>query len=229
MGDKMYYQKIGEGPLVVLIHGWQKSHEDMMKVALGLKDNYCCMCVDLPGFNQSKLDKSYDIQDYALALFDLIQNLNLGTPSFIAHSFGARIVWYYASVFPVDKLIITAGAGLKKPLDKLSLFKQKIYKLSGRRLYKGSDDYRGCNGLLREVLVKAINYDSLNDIRLISAPTLLFWGNLDEATPKWMYDKLKNELNNVEGVMVEGGSHFVYLEHLALFLYYCEKFLARDK
>ncbi len=229
MGDKMYYQKIGEGPLVVLIHGWQRNHQDMMKVALGLKDKYCCICVDLPGFNNSPLTKSYNIQEYALELFDLIQSLNLGVPSFIAHSFGARIVWYYASVFPVNKLIISGGAGLKKPTSLITKLKQQIYKISKHQLCKGSEDYQTCDGLLREVLVKAINYDSLNDIKQVIAPTLLFWGKLDEATPMWMYEKLIDELNDVKGVLVEGGSHFVYLEHLALFIYHCELFLAGDK
>ncbi|MBD3166373.1 alpha/beta fold hydrolase [bacterium] len=52
-GRSIRYRAIGEGPLIVMLHGWMHSGRRWAHIARHLSDRYTCLIPDLPGFGDS--------------------------------------------------------------------------------------------------------------------------------------------------------------------------------
>ncbi len=78
-------------------------------------------------------DRGYSVDDYALWLHDLLESLHVDNPILIGHSFGCRVALVYANQYPVKKMVLTGAAGIREPLSKEQVMKQKLYKM-GKKL-----------------------------------------------------------------------------------------------
>ena len=97
---------------------------------------------------------------------------------------------------------------------------KKIKKLPGMdkfgdfmKQYIGSPDYRAASPIMRQTLVNVVNEDLASFARRIEEPTLLIWGEHDEAVPV-------EEARELEKIMIDAalivlpGTHYAYLENL---------------
>ncbi|GAB4178486.1 MAG: alpha/beta hydrolase [Calditrichia bacterium] len=110
------YVDEGEGTPIIFVHGlgsylpaWQKNIE-------GLKNEYRCIAVDLPGYGKSsKGDYSFSMEFYADVLNEFMQSLNLRKAIFAGHSMGGQISMVMALKYPelVKGLILIAPAGFE--------------------------------------------------------------------------------------------------------------------
>jgi pimeloyl-ACP methyl ester carboxylesterase len=107
----------GEGPLVVLVHGFPESWHawrHQIPALAGLGFRVCA--IDLRGYGGS--DKPYPVEAYDLQtmiadIVGVVQNLGGGEPGvLIGHDWGAYLVWHTALVRPD---VIHAVAGLSVP------------------------------------------------------------------------------------------------------------------
>ena len=84
-----------------------------------------------------------------------------------------------------------------------------------RRIYNnryGSADYRGASPLMRQTLIKVVNEDLLACAARVTAPTILVWGDADQATPLWMGRKLEETIPDAALIVHEGAGHYAYLD-----------------
>ena len=77
----------------------------------------------------------------------------------------------------------------------------------------GSVDYRNASGVRRDVLVKTVNEDLSHCAKLVKCPTLLIWGENDEAVPVSEAKELESLLED-GALIVLPGTHYCYLENL---------------
>mgnify|MGYP004684171369 CR=1 FL=1 len=96
-----------------------------------------------------------------------------------------------------------------------------------RRKY-GSADYNALDEEMRKTFVKVINLDLTDRLPLIQQPTLLLWGDADTETPLWMGKKMEELIPDAGLVVLEGGTHFAYLEQRARFCAIARHFLLED-
>ena len=80
--------------------------------------------------------------------------------------------------------------------------------------YIGSDDYKNASPLMRNILVNVVNEDLSEDAKNIKVPTLLVWGSLDTAAPLEDAKKLESLLPDGGLVVIDGCTHYAYLEAL---------------
>ncbi len=225
----MYYKMSGEGQVVLLLHGWGTNSKYMDFIFEALKDQYCVINVDLPGFGNSELDEVYGIHDYANKLYELMCELKLENIIIVAHSFGARIAFEYALNYSCKALFLTGAAGIKAPLTNKQKWNQFLYK-HARWLKKnwGSKDYQQASDLMKQVLVKCIMKDYREDLKQIKIPIGLFWGSEDRQTPLWMMEQMVEAMPQAYVRVIKGADHYGYIEHSALFLYDLKKFLKKE-
>ena len=116
----------GDGPPVVLLHGWPDSHQLWRhQVAALTKAGYRCVVPDLRGFGDS--DRPLDVDAYALPnivgdAIGLLDQLGIERAHVIGHDWGAAVAWVLAALAPerVDHLVALSvghptafrGAGL---------------------------------------------------------------------------------------------------------------------
>jgi len=109
-GVKIHYAALGEGPLIVFIHGfpdfWYTWHHQMEALA----SEFTCVALDLRGYNLSDQPKGVESYDMSLLAGDAIAVIEAqGRRSAIvaAHDWGGAIAWSLALQAPerVEKLI----------------------------------------------------------------------------------------------------------------------------
>ena len=224
-GININYINYGKGEdTVVLLHGWGQNIE-MMKMLGDPLSKFCNVIIlDLPGYGLSSTPSTpWSVYDYAEMLKKLLDNLNVKNPILIGHSFGGKISLLYASKYDVKKLVLF-GSPFKKEVTKTSL-KLKILKklkqvpglnkLEGfAKRHIGSEDYRNASPIMREILVQTVNLDIEEEVKKITAPTLIIWGDLDEAVPLERAYQLEKLIPDSAVILYEGCTHYAYLERL---------------
>ena len=90
---KLYYQEEGNGPPLLLIHGFGASTFTWRHVAPELAKTHRVIAVDLKGFGQSDkpFDGRYSVFDQAELLAQLIEDKDLRNLTLVGHSFGGGI------------------------------------------------------------------------------------------------------------------------------------------
>jgi len=98
-GIKIYYEIEGEGPPVVMIHGFAGNSEGIRtqtKWNENLKDNYKVILIDCRGHGKS--DKPHDDDDYGTKMTDdlikLMEHLSIEKANFFGYSMGASILFH---------------------------------------------------------------------------------------------------------------------------------------
>ncbi len=113
-GIRMFYVEEGEGPLVLLCHGWPESHYSW-RHQLGpiAEAGFRAVAVDLPGYGRSdKPDVTYDCVWLNDCLAGFIKALGHETAVMVGHDWGGLLVWPFARLHPER----TAGViGLNVP------------------------------------------------------------------------------------------------------------------
>lgn len=242
-GGNLNYVVSGNGPDMILLHGWGQNIEMMKPLADHLQQNFRVYIIDFPGFGMSDEPKEpWGVEDYALALREFIEQLNINNPILLGHSFGCRVAITYASKYPVKQMLLTGAAGLpskKSPMyyARVYTFKalKKLCKIPGLtqyqealRQYFGSSDYKNTSGVMRTTFVKVVNHNVRPMLSKLTMPVLLVFGENDDATPLWMGKVMEKEIPDAGLAVFEGAGHYAYLEQLSRFLRVCDAFFKRE-
>ncbi len=110
-GVKIHYASLGEGPLIVMIHGFPDfwySWRDQMEV---LAPEYQCVAVDQRGYNMSDKPKGQENYDTKFLVGDIeavIRSLGKDKAIICGHDWGGMVAWSFAMTKPemTEKLII---------------------------------------------------------------------------------------------------------------------------
>jgi epoxide hydrolase 4 len=111
-GDvRIHYASIGEGPLVVMIHGFPDfwySWRDQME---GLKDKFQVVAIDQRGYNRSSQPEGVEQYDMSLLVEDVVavvRHLGHEQATIVGHDWGGAVAWNVAFARPdiVRNLVI---------------------------------------------------------------------------------------------------------------------------
>ncbi|MFI1919581.1 alpha/beta fold hydrolase [Nocardia sp. NPDC020380] len=97
--------KGGQGPAIVLLHGWPEDLHAFQKVAPDLAKDHTVVAVDLPGFGDSgfaRSDDGYQALAVASDVHAVAQKLSLGRVDIIGHDWGGAIGLAYAAEYRAD-------------------------------------------------------------------------------------------------------------------------------
>lgn len=112
----VYYEG-GEGPTIVLLHGFAADRDIWLKTAKELTPHFHLIIPDLPGWGDSSRDSaaSYTVEAQAARLDSFVGTLGLQRFVLVGHSTGGAIAAVYASEHPdhVRGLALMDSFGLK--------------------------------------------------------------------------------------------------------------------
>jgi pimeloyl-ACP methyl ester carboxylesterase len=122
-GFSLAYDRLGDGPPVVLLHGWPGGRSDYRLVAPLLADAADVVVPDLRGFGESDKhpvspDEAYTALAQARSVTGLLDELGLGRVVLAGYDIGSRIAQTVAQLSPerVRALVVTPpmpGAGAR--------------------------------------------------------------------------------------------------------------------
>ncbi len=231
-GLRVRMEVTGEGRPLILMHGWGCDHTTVRSIAATAAQTHTVYNMDFPGFGGSQEPAEvWGVELYTRLIEDLVRKEGLERPVLIGHSFGGRVSILYASRNEVDKVVLVDAAGIKpkrslkyylkvysfkagKRFWELLLGKEKAQERVDRmRAKRGSSDYAWASPMMRRILSKVVNEDLTDRLPLISAPTLLIWGENDTATPIADAKKMSRLIPGSGLVSFPGCGHYSFLDN----------------
>ena len=240
-GVNTHYELYGNsGSPVLLLHGWGQNTQMMDFIGQHLKDRFTVYNIDLPGHGlSSEPSAAWGVDEHAEYIKAFCDEFKIEKPIIIAHSYGCRIAQVFATRYDVDKMVLTGAAGVRDKHGFKWYVKVYSYKLGKKilsipflqplkeKLEKnaGSEDYRNSSGVMKQILVKAVNYDTTELLPLIKCETLLVFGENDEATPLSKGKYMEEHMPNAGLAVFENDDHFAYFHQPVRFNAVLDAFL----
>ncbi len=234
-GQEIVYTSAGSGEAVVFLHGWGSNRKLFDPLINAAAAKYTAIAPDLPGFGDSAEPKEpWDVGRYADLVIAFLRALGIKKAVLIGHSFGGRIIFKLFEKgnlpFEIDKIILIDSAGVKPEKTLEQKIKQRIYKISrgvlaskpvaalfpdaleNLRKKNGSADYNAASPVMRRCLVLAVNEDLTHIFPSVNVPSLLIWGDRDDATPLSDAKLMEEKIPDAGLVICEGAGHYSFLE-----------------
>lgn len=229
LGGRAFAERYGEPPAaVVALHGWGRNRSDWSTTLQG----YDALALDLPGFGATPApDEGWSTTEYAEWLRECLDDAarqGRDRPVVVGHSFGGRVAVRLAATNPdLMRGLVLSGVPLLRPQTTASKppigframrFLNKWHFISNERMEqerrkRGSADYVAAQGVLREVLVKAVNEDygdALDALAGSGLPVTMVWGEHDSAATVAMAEQSRARIGaNAELVVVPGSGHLL--------------------
>ena len=235
-GLKINYIAEGNGQEnVLLLHGWGSNINLFSYIIQHLAPNFKVFAPDMPGFGESdEPEVPWSVDDYTDFVIAFCKKMGIDRCFIIGHSFGGRVIIKLMSrdslPFSVDRIVLTDSAGIRPKQTVGKKIKSRLYKIGKKilsskpavklfpnamenfRRKNGSADYNAASPIMRQCLVKVVNEDLTPLIPNINVPTLLIWGDKDDATPLSDGQLMEKLISDAGLVVFEGSGHYAFLE-----------------
>ena len=108
---KIHYASLGNGPLIVMIHGFPDFWYTWRDQMVALSGSYQCVAIDQRGYNLS--DKPKGVENYGMKFLAedvaaVVKSLGQNKAIIVGHDWGGAVAWNFAMAHPemTGKLII---------------------------------------------------------------------------------------------------------------------------
>src|SRR6202521_4743711 len=108
-GKKLYYLTAGQGPAVILLHGYTQTSRMWRPLIPKLTDKFTVIAPDLPGIGDSDIPKDgLDMKTAAIRIHALAKSLGISKARVVGHDVGLMVAYAYAAQFQseVEKLVV---------------------------------------------------------------------------------------------------------------------------
>jgi pimeloyl-ACP methyl ester carboxylesterase len=213
-GAPVYYEVIGEGAPVVLVHGLSGSALWWIRNVQSLAQHHTVYLLDLPSFGAMRRARPrFALSTAGTWLLAWMEAVGLKQADFIGHSMGGFIcLWiatHHATV--VSRLVLVSPAIFSETYPLTSYF---VRLLKGTReltprffpilLY---DALRAGPFTLLHAASELIREDLQEEIKAVEAPTLLIWGANDTLVPASMGYVLRETMKSARLLIIERAGH----------------------
>ena len=235
------YKIAGEGPAILILHGWGGSSASWVAVQQHLvQKGYKVIIPDLPGFGKSVTSENpWGVGEYMVWLDKFLEELKIAkkelddNPFFlVGHSFGGRISVKFVHNFPekVKALILCDSAGIKPKRDLNTRFIFLLVRIGNalftpRHMQRFKDglknlfyilirnkDYVKAEGNMRETIKKVLSEDLLPELPGIKKNTLIVWGEKDKMVPLEYAYIFKEKIQGSDLIVLPKVGHSPHLE-----------------
>jgi len=108
-GLRIFYQDVGAGEVVLLIHGIGASSDDWEEQLPEFSHHYRIIAPDLRGFGRSEQQGPFSIDQFAADLWALLDRLEIGYCHIVGHSMGGAVALQMALEQPdrVNRMVLS--------------------------------------------------------------------------------------------------------------------------
>lgn len=228
-GMVVEYLDEGQGPVILMLHGWQDTCRTFDALAARLP-RFRIIRMDMPGFGGSSLpNTAWDVSAYVRFVDSFLRRALAEPAVIIGHSFGGRVAirGIASGTFHAEKLVLIDSGGVSKSATlrnrvfvriarggkiALSLFGKRLRERARRILYRTAQSDYLAAGALRETFVRVVQEDLRSSAAQISIPTLIVWGENDTETPLSDAHIFASIIPDARLEVLSGAGHFVHQE-----------------
>ena len=211
---RIYYQEVGAGPCVILVHGLAGSSRWWRYNIKALARHFHVYVVDLIGFGRSQGQHTFVLNEAAEYLRGWMDRLGIERASVVGHSMGGVIAIDLAAQFPeyVRQLVLVDAAAFSLferafLRNAVGLAKALWYLPFGFLPLLFADAFRAGPWTLWRAGRELLTADIRAVLARVAVPALIVWGEHDRAVPMQIGEQLEKELPGAERVVIEGAGH----------------------
>jgi len=107
-GVKLHYLTAGQGPAVILLHGYTQTSLMWRPIIPLLAEKFTVIAPDLPGIGDSGIPaEGFDMKSAAVRIRTLAKSLGINKARVVGHDIGLMVAYAYAAQFPseTEKLV----------------------------------------------------------------------------------------------------------------------------
>ncbi len=224
-GADVHYQVAGEGEPVVLVHGLSGSSHWWIRNLPALAGSYTVYLIDLPGFGaMSQHPGQLMLPEMAAWLLQWMDAVRLERIRLIGHSMGGAIAIQCAAQRPgaISHLALAAPAAIPVGHPTLWSYMPPLMEAVGAMTPSflpilAYDALRAGPGTLLRMSRDLLTHDVRDELRQVTAPTLLIWGRRDSLVPPSLGHVMRQELADAELHILDGAGHVVMYDRPAAF------------
>ena len=221
-GNRLTYSRVGQGPPLVLIHGLSGSRLWWRRNTPTFRREFTVYTLDLVGFGRSRRQRPLPIRESAKLIGAWLDHMGLQVVRIVGHSMGAHTAIHIANAWPerISRLVLVAAsamirepwwrittrlpqAGLNGALDFLPTLAYDALRTGPLNLYHATQE------ILRD--------DPLEELTVLTMPTLLVWGERDVLVTLEQGQKLQQALTGARLEVIEGAGHNVMYDRAEAF------------
>lgn len=102
-GLKLHYLTAGQGPTVILLHGYTQTSRMWKPLIAVLAEKFTIIAPDLPGIGDSDIPSSgIDMITSAIRIHALAKSLGVEKARVVGHDIGLMVAYAYAAQFPTE-------------------------------------------------------------------------------------------------------------------------------
>lgn len=213
-GARVHYREMtSDGPPLVLVHGLSASTRWWSRNLAALSEHFRVFAIDLPGFGDNRRWCRFTLADAAIQLCAWLDAIDVPRASIIGHSMGGVIAMDMALSAPerIDRLILVDAPILYDPRGWFRLGFEtvtEVRRFSPRLIMLlVTDALRAGPFTLRRASRETHLRNLQSDLSIITAPTLVLWGEHDRMFPSTYGQEVAAALPNANFAVVEGAGH----------------------
>lgn len=238
-GLDIAYERVGQGPPLVLVHGAADDSRSWQPQLDGLADEFTVVAWDEPGAGRSSdVPEGFELADYARCLAALIETLELGPAHVAGLSWGGTVVLELYRRHPevvATLIMIDTYAGWKGSLPaaevrarvagtrQMLAASPEVFDLTFPGLFANDPPAKfvaTLTAMARDVrpatlwhqLPLMAEADHRDLLPRIAVPTLLVWGRLDVRSPLSVAHQFHDAIPETELIVIEDAGHLSNLE-----------------
>jgi len=195
---QLYSRFEGQGPVLVLNHGWTMSHRFFERQA-PLAKHFRLLFWDLPGHGDSeKRPEGYELADAAVALRELLLVHNVRDAIALGWSMGAQVLWDYFERYGPDPFAHFIN------VDALPWGDPEKYQVAGVRHSFHRDRYRAARKFIKRMFYQDPGEDTLNgmiedSLRTPTEIALKYYSQIAECDYRKVFSSLKRPVLSLLG------------------------------
>jgi pimeloyl-ACP methyl ester carboxylesterase len=238
-GIEIAYERVGEGPPLVLVHGAGDDGRVWQPQLAALADEFTVVGWDEPGAGRSSdVPAGFGLAGYADCLAALIEALALGPAHVAGLSWGGTVVqelYRRHHEFVETLILVDTYAGWKGSLPEEEL-RARVDGVRQMLAAPGDEWHPSLRGLfagqppaeslalveemaadvrpesMRAALRAMAEADQRDLLPRIAVPTLLIWGELDARSPLSVARQFKRAIPDAKLVVIPGAGHMSNIE-----------------
>jgi pimeloyl-ACP methyl ester carboxylesterase len=238
-GVEIAYERVGEGPPLVFVHGAGEDGRVWQPQLAALADEFTVVAWDEPGAGRSSdVPAEFGLAEYADCLVALIEALALGPAHVAGLSWGGTVVqelYRHHPEFVVTLILVDTYAGWKGSLPEEELWARVdgVQQMLAAPADEFDPTLRGLFGgeppgevlaLLGEMAADVRPHSMQSALRVmaeadqrdllprIAVPALLIWGELDARSPLSVACQFERAIPDAKLVVIPGAGHMSNLE-----------------
>jgi len=239
-GLSVAYRDVGDGPPLVLLHGFLSDSRCWRTQLAGLSDNFRVIAWDAPGAGSSSdPPETFTTTDWARCLARFLDVVGIERPRVLGLSWGGILAQVFYEMFPdrvLALILCDTYAGWKGSLPEVACNKRLERCLSESLLPAGefvprwvpefftesaSDDLKEEMSAVvsdfhplgfRLMARSSADTDTTELLPEIEVPTLLVWGDDDRRSPMHIAEQFRDAIPDAELAIVANAGHVSNME-----------------